>query len=55
MYFGAFDWASFVQYSKFRLYGNRIEENDQYHAQTDFELHACPYELKFEKKVQAAS
>lgn len=50
MYFGAFDGASFAQYSKFRLYGIRIDKNEQYHAQTDFELHVCPYELRFETK-----
>ena len=50
MYFGAFDGASFAQYSKFPLYGIRIDENDQYQAQTDFELHTCLYELTFETK-----
>jgi hypothetical protein len=50
MRFGEFDGASFAQYSKFRLYEIRIDENDQYQAQTDFELHACPHELRFDTK-----
>ena len=50
MCFGEFEWGLFAQYSKFRLYGIRIDENDKYHAQTDFELHACPYQLRFETK-----
>jgi len=48
MCFGEFDGASFAQYSKFRLYRIRIDENDQYRAQTDFELQVCPYEFRCE-------
>jgi len=33
MCFGEFDGATFVQHSKFRLYGIQIDENDQYYAQ----------------------
>jgi hypothetical protein len=50
MCFGEFNGASFAQYSKFRLYKIRIDENDQYRAQTDFELQVCPYELRFKTR-----